>query len=103
LLLLFAASHFAFALDSDRTIAQLYHTAWTIEDGSPSGIYRLAQSKDGYLWLATDSGLFRFDSVRFERYQPERGDPFPSQDISGLLATPDGGLWISFRPYGAFS
>jgi hypothetical protein len=32
-----------------------------------------------------------------KRYQPERGDPFPSQDIAALFATPDGGLWIGFR------
>jgi len=100
-LLLFAASHIAFALDSDRTIAQFYHTAWTIEDGVPSGAHELAQTKDGYLWLAAESGLFRFDGVRCQRYQPERGDPIPSQDIAALLATPDGGLWIGFRPYGA--
>ena len=96
LLLLFAVSHLAFALDADRTIAQFYHTAWTIEDGAPSGMYRLAQTKDGYLWIGTFNGLFRFDGVRFERYQPERGDQFPSQGISALLATPDGGLWIGF-------
>ena len=100
-LLLFAASHIAFALDPDRTIAQFYHTAWTIEDGVPSGAHELAQTKDGYLWLAAESGLFRFDGVRCQRYQPERGDPIPSQDIAALLATPDGGLWIGFRPYGA--
>ncbi len=100
-LLLFATCHIAFALDPDRSIAQFYHTAWTIEDGAPTGAHVLAQTKDGYLWLAAESGLFRFDGVRFERYQPERGDPIPSQDIAALLATPDGGLWIGFRPYGA--
>ena len=42
---------------------------------------------------------FRWCSL--QRYQPERGDPIPSQDIAALLATPDGGLWIGFRPYGA--
>jgi ligand-binding sensor domain-containing protein len=75
--------------------------AWTVEDGAPSSIYTLAQTKDGYLWLGTFNGLFRFDGVRFQRYQPERGDPFPSQSIVALLATPDGGLWISFRTGGA--
>ena len=85
LLSLLASAGIAFGVDPDRTIAQFYHTAWTIEDGAPSGIFTLAQTKDGYLWLGTFSGLFRFDGVRFERYQPERGDPFPSQDISQLL------------------
>jgi signal transduction histidine kinase/ligand-binding sensor domain-containing protein len=97
----FAAATLAFAVNSDRTIAQFYHTAWTIEDGVPGGIEMLAQTRDGYLWLGTSRGLFRFDGVRFERYQPERGDPFPSQDIFSLLATPDGGLWIGFRTGGA--
>jgi ligand-binding sensor domain-containing protein len=101
LLAAFATATFAFALDPDRTIAQFYHTAWTIEDGVPGRIEMLAQTRYGYLWLGTFRGLFRFDGVRFERYQPERGDPFPSQDIFSLLATPDGGLWIGFRTGGA--
>jgi len=41
------------AVDPDRKIAQFYHTAWTVEDGAPSGIHRLAQTKDGYMWLGT--------------------------------------------------
>ena len=32
---------------------------------SPSQIGALAQTRDGYLWLATQVGLFRFDGVRF--------------------------------------
>jgi ligand-binding sensor domain-containing protein/two-component sensor histidine kinase len=100
-LTVFTAATLAFAVDSDRTIAQFHHTAWTIEDGVPGGIEMLAQTRDGYLWLGTSRGLFRFDGVRFDRYQPERGDPFPSQDIFSILATPDGGLWIGFRAGGA--
>ena len=100
-LLLLAASHSAFGLDADRMIAQFYHTAWTIEDGAPSGTNRLAQTRDGYLWLATFRGLLRFDGVRFQRYQPERGEPFLSQDIRSLQATPDGGLWVGFSTGGA--
>jgi signal transduction histidine kinase/ligand-binding sensor domain-containing protein len=96
-----ATATVAFALNPDRTVAQFYHTAWTIEDGVPGRIEMLAQTRDGYLWLGTFRGLFRFDGVRFERYRPERGDPFPSQDIFSLLATPDGGLWIGFRAGGA--
>jgi ligand-binding sensor domain-containing protein len=87
-----ATATVAFPLNPDRKIAQFYRTAWTIEDGVPSRIERLAQTRDGYLWLGTFRGLFRFDGVRFERYQPERGGPFPYQDIFSLLATPDGGL-----------
>jgi ligand-binding sensor domain-containing protein len=100
-LFLLAASHNIFGLDRDLTIAQFYHTAWTVADGAPMNVQILAQTADGYLWLGTSSGLTRFDGVRFQRYDPAKGDTFPSQDISALFATPDGGLWVGFRTGGA--
>jgi len=93
-LLLFAASHNLFGLDRDRTIAQFLHTGWAVADGAPSGIHGLAQTTDGYLWLASTSGLIRFDGVRFERYEGRQGGTSQFRDISALLASPDGGLWI---------
>jgi signal transduction histidine kinase/ligand-binding sensor domain-containing protein len=93
-LLLFAAPHNLFGLDRDRTIAQYQHTGWAVADGVPGGIHGLAQTTDGYLWLASTSGLIRFDGVRFERYEPKQGGTPQFRDISALLATPDGGLWI---------
>ena len=86
----------SFALGSDRTIAQYAHTAWGPKDGAPGAIRALAQSADGYLWLGAPDGLYRFDGLVFERYQPESGGPFPASVIS-LLALPDGDLWIGFR------
>jgi signal transduction histidine kinase/ligand-binding sensor domain-containing protein len=89
------------ALDSDRTIAQFHHTAWTAREGAPPVILSIAQTNDGYLWLGSLNGLFRFDGVRFEQYQPTAGGSFPSREIGSLLALPDGGLWIGFRRGGA--
>jgi ligand-binding sensor domain-containing protein len=86
------------ALDSDRTIAQFAHTAWGPNDGAPSAIDALAQTPDGYLWLGSHDGLYRFDGVVFERYQPQSGDPFPARAVSSLLALPNGDLWIGFFP-----
>ena len=86
----------AAALGSDRTIAQFAHTAWGPKDGAPSPITALAQTPDGYLWLGSPDGLYRFDGVVFERYQPQSGGPFPAQRVSSLLALPNGDLWIGF-------
>lgn len=91
---------FVLALDRDRTLAQFHHTAWTAKDGAPSQITALAQTKDGYLWIGSARGLFRFDGVEFEPYVPPEGVTLPAQNIYALEATPDGGLWISFRPFG---
>jgi signal transduction histidine kinase/ligand-binding sensor domain-containing protein len=91
----------AFADAGDRTITQFQHTAWTAKDGAPTTIVSIAQTADGYLWLGTLSGLFRFDGVRFEQYQPRSGGNFPSNEIASLLALLDGGLWIGFMHGGA--
>ncbi len=89
-----------FALDRDRSILQFHHTAWSVNDGAPSEISALAQTEDGYLWIGSPQGLFRFDGVKFEEYKPQSGVELPSHGIYSLMATPDGGLWIAFAPTG---
>jgi len=85
---------------SDLTIAQFAHTAWGPKDGAPSVVTALAQSADGYLWLGSADGLYRFDGVVFEQYQPQSGGPFPAQGVHSLLALANGDLWIGFRSGG---
>jgi ligand-binding sensor domain-containing protein len=63
-------------IDRDRKLDELYHTAWTFKDGAPSQVHALAQTTDGYLWLGTASGLFRFDGLQFQRYQPPSNQNF---------------------------
>jgi ligand-binding sensor domain-containing protein len=93
-LLLALACSCAAGLDSDRTIAQFAHTAWGPKDGAPSPVNAFAQTPDGYLWLGGPDGLYRFDGVVFERYQPQLGGPFPVRSVTSLLARPNGDLWI---------
>ncbi|WP_052697652.1 sensor histidine kinase [Luteibacter yeojuensis] len=88
----------AWGMDTrDRTIGQFYHTAWTVREGAPGQVTALAQTADGYLWLGTQTGLYRFDGVRFERYRPRSGGDFPAASVASLYAPPGGGLWVGFR------
>ena len=48
-------------------MAQYMHTSWGEKDGAPSSIEAIAQTTDGYLWLACFDGLFRFDGITFEK------------------------------------
>ncbi|WP_338645970.1 sensor histidine kinase [Novosphingobium olei] len=89
------------SLDPTRSIAQFHHTAWTIADGMPANIWAITQAPDGYLWLGSVNGLYRFDGVRVERIA---ADKLPSPSIHALAATATGGLWIGYeRPVGVIS
>src|SRR5579871_2111332 len=86
---------------SARSIFQLHHTAWTAENGAPAGVESLAQTTDGYLWIGSNTGLYRFDGIHFERYRAFAGEPLLDQSISRVWAPRTGGLWIHYSHSGA--
>ena len=75
-------------------VSQYGHAKWTLRDGGLPGYPRsIAQTRDGFLWLATDFGLQRFDGVRFTSWEPPPGSSLPGVAVT-LLAARDGSLWI---------
>ena len=85
----------AFALNPALDVSQYAHTSWKIRDGFlKSPIRGIAQTPDGYLWLGTETGLFRFDGVRPVPWQPPPDQHLPDNFIWSLLAARDGTLWI---------
>nr|WP_314539012.1 triple tyrosine motif-containing protein [uncultured Massilia sp.] len=72
------------------------HTRWTRDDGAPLQILGMAQTTDGWLWLGTYDGLYRFDGVRFFRYPlPERLG-LNRNLISEIHAGPAGELYLAY-------
>ena len=65
------------------------------EDGLPPGALRaLAISRAGFLWIATEGGVARFDGARFRRLD-ERHPPAPPVGVPAALAEgADGRLWV---------
>jgi len=54
------------ALDPSQPISQYLVEKWGRENGLSNGtVTSIAQTSDGFLWLATSEGLFRFDGVEF--------------------------------------
>ena len=75
-------------------VGQYGHAEWTLRDGGLPGYPQsIAQTRDGFLWLATDFGLQRFDGVRFTPWEPPPGSSLPGVAFR-LLATRDDSLWI---------
>ena len=93
--LLLACCPAAFALNPALEVSQYAHTSWKIRDGFTKGtIYSIAQTPDGYLWLGTEFGLFRFDGLKNVQWQPPTDQQLPDNHIYNLLAARDGTLWI---------
>src|ERR1700737_2011755 len=85
----------AHASDSTKPITEYTHTVWTHKDGIPSAfIYSIAQTRDGFLWLATTDGLVRLYGVPFVHWRPKTGHTELLGVVRSLCAAPDGSLWI---------
>src|ERR1700761_4597863 len=66
-------------------LEDMAHMSWVRRDGAPSDITALAQTTDGYLWIGSRLGLFRFDGLQFASYPFTPADPkLRSSDISAL-------------------
>ena len=79
-----------------RSLSQYAHRSYGERDGAPTMPMALAQTSDGYLWAGGSTGLFRFDGVRFELFEPASKTKLPRKAIIHLLALPDGKLWVGF-------
>jgi signal transduction histidine kinase/ligand-binding sensor domain-containing protein len=86
-------------LNPSLDIRQYAHTTWKIRDGFPKDLVgSIAQTPDGYIWLGTLFGLFRFDGVAHSAWTPPRDQRLPDDILRSLLAARDGTLWIgTFR------
>lgn len=95
LLIILAIAECGFALNVKHPLSQVAHRAWTIRDGNLQGSPRaLAQTADGFLWIATDTELLRFDGLTFTAWRPAHGAWSGETAIVSLLAGADGALWL---------
>ncbi len=68
---------------------------WEGEDGLPlNSINDFAETPDGYLWIATDRGLLRFDGHEFTMFDQSNTPSISTPKIYDLYADRTGRLWI---------
>ena len=68
---------------------------WSTEDGLPqNSVHAILQTKDGFLWVATEGGLARFDGLNFKVFQQANEGAFTSDDVCCLAEDARNSLWI---------
>ncbi|TCM14173.1 signal transduction histidine kinase [Novosphingobium sp. PhB165] len=75
------------------------HVRAAVDDGAPDGLLRIAQTSDGYIWLAGDA-LYRFDGATFERIDWPQGSGKRHASPSTLMVSDRGELWVGLRDTG---
>ena len=73
-----------------------YFENYNVEKGLPnSKVYDILQDNDGYIWLATPSGLSRFDGENFKIYGLD--DNISESTANALFLDSKNHLWIGFE------
>src|SRR5436190_6286297 len=69
---------------------------WRRSDGLPSNIITgVAQSQDGYLWVATDKGMARFDGARFVEFSTSTICDSTNECVPALARGHGGGIILA--------
>lgn len=86
------------ARDVPQNLSDYRITSWTGGDGITLGEIRsLAQDQDGYLWLASDAGLVRFDGFHFATTDLVSGArALPQAPTRAVHLARDGSLWVGY-------
>lgn len=97
-LALFLLAAFAFsarAIDPNRMASQYIRDRWGVARGFTGGsVTAIAQTPDGYLWIGSERGLFRFDGLTFRAYPQAVPTSLPIGPIESLTTDAQGNLWI---------
>lgn len=58
-------------------------------------VIALAQDQQGFLWIGTETGLYRYDGSSVKHFGPDEG--LPGQLVDLIIVAPDGRLWVRSR------
>jgi diguanylate cyclase (GGDEF)-like protein len=83
------------SLDPTKAFNHYVINSWSIREGLPQiSVQAIAQDRQGYIWVGTQSGPARFDGVRFTAYKPETTPELPGIWTRTLLVDKKGTVWI---------
>jgi len=96
---LVADLHEPAAWASPRRMTEFHHRMWTSDNGI-GAVFDIQQASNGYLWLTTSTGVFRFDGVRFQSVEEATNGAVQNSEIHSAFLSSSGGLWLKTRADG---
>ena len=86
----------SFAADAKDTDDSYSARVWRAEDGLPENrVIGVVQAPDGFLWVATQGGLLRFDGVRFQRISVAGSPGLIAGTMRALILDRNGRIWLA--------
>lgn len=80
------------------TAQNLSMRQYTVDNGLPSSeVYHVFQDSKGYIWMATDMGLSRFDGHKFTTFDNDQG--LPENTVFEIYEDPFGKIWFISFPF----
>lgn len=84
---------FLFLLCFPAVAQQLPYKRYAVEDGLASSVvYDILQDSKGFIWLATDAGLCKFNGTYFTTYTTREG--LSDNDVLNLYEDSKGRIWL---------
>src|SRR5258708_21381343 len=99
MLRLIADVHETAAWASPRRMTEFHHRMWTSDNGI-GAVFDIQQTSNGYLWLTTSTGVFRFDGVRFQSVEAVTNGAVQNSEIHSAFLSSLGGVWLKTRADG---
>jgi len=88
-----------FLLTSNLFGQTYYFDYYGVKEGlAQSKVYSVLQENQGYLWIATESGVTKFDGVTFTNYTSQEG--LAEGGIKSLFKDSNGTIWMGHKDGG---
>ena len=85
----------------EESLSELLISQWTVDDGLPTNtLVNIHRSAEGYLWIASYSGLVRFDGVHFEVFDKKTHPELTTNAFTQFFEEADGTLWLGTQGNG---